>query len=195
MTAANENPHDESTGASPEGDATGIETAVGAESARRPIADIGTPAPGGVDVYSGDEPFDAPRPYEGTSVYEAEPALGVADAYEGPSGVDAIGAYEPEGAYTPTVTPVSAEQIVPDGATAPTEGAQPARVDPIGAYVPDDVPAAALPQDEIAESESAAADVSSESAEPLPDTGVEAETGVPATPSEGSSPSAVRFDD
>ncbi|RWZ67836.1 hypothetical protein ELQ92_00760 [Labedella populi] len=200
MAASNENMHGEPTDASspaePDGVETSVETSVGAESPRRPIADIGTPAYDGVDVYSGDDAFEAPHPYDGASTYEAAPALGVADAYEGPTGVDAIGAYEPEGAYTPAVTPVAAEAIVPDGVTAPTDGSASARVDPIGVYVPEDVPAAALPHDEIAESESATADVSVDSAAPLPGVAIERETGETLTPREADGgPSAVRFDD
>ncbi len=180
----------------PSNDAAGIETAVGAESARVPIADVGVPAFGGVDVYSGDGVFDAAPAYSGDGVYEGQPAVEIGDAYDSPSAYDAVGAYEPEGAYTPTVTPVAAESIAPDDAVPSAGSGEPPRVDPIGVYVPDDVPAAALPQDEIAEAESSTADASAAVAEPLPESPVSPDTGTPLPPADATSgPSAVRFDD
>jgi hypothetical protein len=196
MTADNANPRpDDPASGDDRTRADGVETSVGAEGPRAPIAGAGDPAFSGVDVYTGADVFVAPAAYEGATVFETEPALGVADAYEGPTVPDVLGAYEPEGAYTPAVTPVAAEQILPDGATPANDSAQPARVDPIGVYVPEDVPAAALPQDDIARSESATTDAAS-AAEPLPERAVDAETGEPVLPRHtAAGPSAVRFDD
>jgi hypothetical protein len=197
MTAENANPRtddprEESGQATPDG----VETSVGSESRRAPVADVGDPAFSDVDVYTGADVFDTPAPYDGVTVFEAEPALGVADAYEGPTAPEAIGAYEPAGAYTPGVTPVAAEQIVPDGATPSSDSSQPARVDPIGVYVPEDVPAAALPQDDIVRSESATSDAAASTADPLPEAAVDAETGEPVVGRDAEEgPSAVRFDD
>jgi hypothetical protein len=197
MTAENANPSpDDHASRDDQTGADGVETSVGAESARAPIADVGDPAFPGVDVYTGASVVDAPTPYEGATVFEAEPALGVADAYEGPTTPDVLGAYEPAGSYTPAVTPVAADQIVPDGATPPNDSSQPARVDPIGVYVPEDVPAAALPQDDIARSESATSDAAATAAEPLPGTAVDPATGEPVLPRDADAgPSALRFDD
>jgi hypothetical protein len=197
MTADNANPRpDDPASGDDRTRVDGVETSVGAESPRAPIAETGDPTFSGVDVYTGAGVFDAPTPYEGATVFEAEPALGVADAYEGPTVPDVLGAYEPEGAYTPAVTPVAAEQIVPDGATPADDSSQPTRVDPIGVYVPGDVPAAALPQDDIARSESATSDAAASAADPLPEVAVDAETGEPVLPRDtDAAPSVVRFDD
>ncbi|RWZ52556.1 hypothetical protein ELQ90_00940 [Labedella phragmitis] len=197
MTAENANPRpDDPAAGGHESRPEGVATSVGAESPRAPIADIGDPAFSGADVYTGADVFEAPTPYEGAAVFEGEPALGVADAYEGQSAPDVLGAYEPAGVYTPAVTPVAAEQIVPTGATPSSDSSQPARVGPIGVYVPEDVPAAALPQDDIARSESAQADAAAPTADPLPPAAVDPETGEPSLPGDtDAGPSAVRFDD
>jgi len=168
---------------------------VGADVSRAPIADVGSPVFEGADTYRPDEVFRGVTTYSGYDAYTSTPTLGVADAYEGASAYGVAGAYEPDGAYLPAVTPVAAEDIVPAGA-APSESGEPARVDPIGVYVPDDVPAAALPQSEISDAEAAATGVSAADAEALPASVVEAETGEPITPADATdAPSAVRFDD
>lgn len=196
MTDAHEN--DEPATSLPQvasASADAVSTEIGADVDRAPIADVGSAAFDGVETYAPDEVFHGVSTYGGDDTYTAAPGLGVADAYEGASAYGVAGAYEPEGAYVPAVTPVAAEDIVPDGA-APTEQGQPARVDPIGVYVPEDVPAAALPQSEIADAESASIDVSSDGVEALPGSAVAPETGEPVTPADATSgPSAVRFDD
>lgn len=174
--------------------ADAVATEVGADVDRAPIADVGSAAFEAVETYAPDEVFHGASTYGGGDVYTGEPALGVADAYEGTSAYGVAGAYEPEGAYAPAVTPVAAEDIVPAGATR-SEGGEPARVDPIGVYVPEDVPAAALPQRDIADAEVASTDVAAAAAETLPASAVDPETGEPVTPGDATSgPSAVRFD-
>lgn len=172
-----------------------VATEVGADVDRAPIADVGSPVFEDVEAYRPDEVFHGTSTYGGDAPYTAPPALGVADAYEGAGAYGVAGAYEPEGSYAPAVTPVAAEDIVPAGA-APSAGGEQARVDPIGVYVPEDVPAAALPQGEIADAESASSDVSAAQAGALPDSAVDAETGEPVAPSDAvEGDSSVRFDD
>ncbi|RUQ98121.1 hypothetical protein [Labedella endophytica] len=172
-----------------------IATEVGADVDRAPIADVGSAVFEGVEAYRPDEVFHGVATYSGDDAYTATPATGGSAAYEGASAYGVAGAYEPEGAYVPAVTPVAAEDIVPDGA-APSKSGEPARVDPIGVYVPEDVPAAALPQNEIADAEAASTDVSADAADALPGSAVAPETGEPVTPADATSgPSAVRFDD
>jgi len=191
MTDADEN----ATTGQTKGAAAPIASEIGADVDRAPIADVGSPVFEGVEAYAPDEVFRGASTYSGDDVYTGEPAIGVADAYEGTSAYGVPGAYEPEGSYAPAVTPVAAEDIVPAGAE-PSESGEPARVDPIGVYVPEDVPAAELPQREIADAASASTDVSAARADALPDSAVEPETGEPVTPRDATSgPSAVRFDD
>ena len=198
MTDAHENRAHAGTadegGAEPQSPAP-ITTEVGADVDRAPIADVGSPVFEGVEAYVPDEVFHGVTTYTGDDAYTAPPTLGVADAYEGASAYGVAGAYEPEGSYTPAVTPAVAEDIVPAGA-APSESGEQARVDPIGVYVPEDVPSAALPQHEIADGESASSDVAAAGAEALPASAVTPETGEPVTPADATSgPSAVRFED